>query len=905
MDQRDCKHLLERQNPSRLLKKALSLLEHQITKEDVDRQLKIINQYIILSKNGFLVRDLSNIMFLFEVLRKKIPDEPRFQEVLNKLLNLCAISPVLTRTMELLVFQSDVEEYFSWLGYICVWLHDTAHQIVIMNAIYSLLTKTYAQKQYISLERRKNAIYASKLPEILGELIEFVDNETYYKALKVIKQLIAGPETTCENLLRRGVVATIIVRLEPNWIKRFPAIKPEMPNPNEEVLHTDTIFTILTTLLRDANAKKMQAPSRFTLWSLQWAFRLFTMKERSSIDRNNVLTVLLLLMEIYPDLLLGNLTFAYDIAMIAMSNDIVFHPNWTSNFKIRFTTSNEDHNGMVLLLMCISYFPNCLSGPKVIEDCRVVIGLLKLISHQQTIKWRPLQNCFLIRLSLNILLKIVSNSPEEFIEDGGPRIILQLLNRSRENPKIYTFDIIFGSIELLAQFSYMFKSIRSSVAYNDGFDCIIHICEEALNTKFLEEQNQKLFSVCIRLLEQICDTTNAHLVLPVLKKYIDRYLNPKHIEYIQDPKVIIICLSFIWNKICIHIPSSESFVKMGGVYDILDLTYIDCMPIRLVALGILIDLCAIVQCIPYLITWRRDGIGIKALLMKVFAAEDKKIFMKTDENGIILDYMYPLMGQKQYYETYCFCHKHLVEATIGDMFVSCRPKVYCLLQILNEKQAETVEIANEFYKVYEENLFVHDEITYVLANNYLALKLGEAWKEIQQEFTKTKIKPIPYDKKTLEMMVQITDKWAKDIQKIQQDVLRNHQLKECEKEQNLYNTLRSACLADAWESLCEMKYIARCSERLFRIASNFNTRSQINNSLHVKDSMGPLHRTFPSNISISCMHNQHVTIPNEDVCRTVQSGLVSPISSKVGEPFDDYSDEAEGEYPIDGMVKKC
>lgn len=76
----------------------------------------------------------------------------------------------------------------------------------------------------------------------------------------------------------------------------------------------------------------------------------------------------------------------------------------------------------------------------------------------------------------------------------------------------------------------------------------------------------------------------------------------------------------------------------------------------------------------------------------------------------VVDYLYPLMGRHQYYETYCVCKKHTGHATIADMFVSCRPKVYCLLQILNYRQRETVEIANEFYRVYDEELNCKDEV---------------------------------------------------------------------------------------------------------------------------------------------------------------------------------------------------
>lgn len=64
-----------------------------------------------------------------------------------------------------------------------------------------------------------------------------------------------------------------------------------------------------------------------------------------------------------------------------------------------------------------------------------------------------------------------------------------------------------------------------------------------------------------------------------------------------------------------------------------------------------------------------------------------------------------------------------------------------------------------------------------MAENYLALKLGEEWKEIQQGFSRCKIKPIQTDEETLKTMVEITDKWAKDIQNQQHILLKNAAIK--------------------------------------------------------------------------------------------------------------------------------
>ncbi|KAH1024471.1 hypothetical protein HUJ05_003948, partial [Dendroctonus ponderosae] len=381
-------------------------------------------------------------------------------------------------------------------------------------------------------------------------------------------------------------------------------------------------------------------------------------------------------------------------------------------------------------------------------------------------------------------------------------------------------------------------------------------------------------------------------VLPMIIKYMNRYIEPDEKDQLQIPKVIILCLSFIWNQIACCEDNAAKFVKMGGVYLILDVA--GCLPVQLVALGALIDLCESTQCIPYLITWRKHGQGIQSLLLQVFRDENELLDVRTDENGIISNSLHPLVGMTQFYETYCMCQKHVGNAAIGDMFISCRPKIYSLLQILNHKQKETVEIANEFYKV-----------TYVLADNYLALKLGEEWKEIEQDFKKMNMRPILLDAKILKDMSEVTDKWGKDVQQMQKDVVKKHHMKQHQKEQILYKTMRESRLSDAWESLCEMKYIARCSERLFRITSNFNIQAQINRSLQVDQSHGQMHRTFPSNISISCMQNQHITIrheAHEEMSRTTKPIMVSPTLSETSVPDED-TNYLQGEYPVEGHLK--
>lgn len=62
------------------------------------------------------MRDLFNVMSLVDLVRIRRMNEKSFEETLDQLLDLCSIPPVLTRSLELLEYDMDMLEYFSWLG---------------------------------------------------------------------------------------------------------------------------------------------------------------------------------------------------------------------------------------------------------------------------------------------------------------------------------------------------------------------------------------------------------------------------------------------------------------------------------------------------------------------------------------------------------------------------------------------------------------------------------------------------------------------------------------------------------------------------------------------------------------------------------------------------------------------
>lgn len=69
------------------------------------------------------------------------------------------------------------------------------------------------------------------------------------------------------------------------------------------------------------------------------------------------------------------------------------------------------------------------------------------------------------------------------------------------------------------------------------------------------------------------------------------------------------------------------------------------------------------------------------------------------------------MGKDQWFLTFCTCKPMMPgHACLSDLFVSCRPKIYALLQMLHMRHVKAVEIADEHYKMYNEELEPMDQV---------------------------------------------------------------------------------------------------------------------------------------------------------------------------------------------------
>ncbi|XP_074030963.1 uncharacterized protein isoform X3 [Leptinotarsa decemlineata] len=559
---------------SELIAKIVPLLEHPITKDDVQRHTEMISNFIDVSQHGFFIQDLSDIIQLIYILTDRIDVTGVYEKLLERILVICCIPPLLNKSSDVLTFARDLQELFTVLGYLLVCLKNNNLRNVAVNALINLLKNSPKHKWYSSLESRKKAADDSRLSEILGQLLAVADDEIYSKLLTLITLMIKDCKNSCKELLLQDALNSLLRRIEPTWRGRFRDIHSITSISGQEVLHYDITSFIIYELLdylekHRADLEDVRNIDRFSIWLAR------CMKE-----------------------------------------------------------SKIKQEGLTILRECLS--------------------------------------------TTNHLLK---NDPGEVI--------------------------------------------AHSFLYNDG-------------------------------------------------------------------------------------------------------------------------------------------------------------------SSILLNAAFPLVGKEQRDQTFSDTRNLNSHPTIADLFLSSRPKIYALLKLLQERHEEVLKIAEEEYKIEIDDLTTKDRVTMLMAENFLALKLGEAWVELEIEFTVMNFKPLPADYKIMSTLVTRYHKWGEYLKETQNEIFREGKEKELIEEQKLYNTFGQSRIKESLEALEELRYIARCTEHMFRISQKYKQQSQIEKSLKKIPFRGNLNKTYFTTLQVTPVFNQEVTLKSEKTTEHEEEtiNLVSPGNSLVLEDQD-------------------
>ncbi|VEN63456.1 unnamed protein product [Callosobruchus maculatus] len=880
-----CDYVNEK-NPSDLIVKAAELIENQMTRNDFERHYDILCEYFELSQNGFLLKDLFDLMRVADKLSDRLDEVDMYRDMMEILLEIAAYPPVLSKSSEVLSLKKDLEEYFSMLAYLLVCLKDVNLRTTAANALINLITYDEYSPRVTPFDMRASAAENSRLGEICGQLLLLADDDTFLYILDIIR-LVKCQGKFYKDVIEQGALNSLFMRIEPTWRTRMETeAKPVWPSGKEELPLYNPISSVVWVLLRYCESHKDIIPtieefSTFSVWSFRYAFMLFSTSYNKFVERNDVLAIVLKLLQLFPNFCFVKSGLAEDIANIGYV--AIFSYKGHSTKKVRISNSELDFMYVKLLLTIMPYYLKWAGGDKILECTNVMYHLLKMLKNASLdrthSKWLPLQSCSFSVLVWEVLKRIIPHMAEEFIENSGPVILLSCLKLYEDKELILN--------KCLSSLYYILRddikmTVRNSLLYNDGIHKVItvakHILEHPIFTHLIQESIQRMFCILKYLYGANIDK-NCTCYLEIVLNYIDRMLNPKPDEPMYDNRIMVCIVDFIWETVMRSDLTTRQFMKRGGLYKMLDIVERYPFHIKIITLGALVDMCEDSSCVPYMITWKsRKHSNFLSLLLEIFRQENKQIGVRTGPRGQIADEINPIMGEDQRNHTQDVAHSF---PAMYDLFMSCRPKIYAILQLIYERHADATEMADEYYKNLDVDLSAQDKITLLLADNFLALKLCEAWKEVNKEVHDIEFVASSFDRKILNNLIDRSHKWGKHLKKVQHEVLQEENEKGALQEKKLYQTLAEPRLHDALDALRELKYIARCTERMFRVSQKFLQTLQVKHSMRKLFSGKDTHTTFLSELHATPVFNQTVSVISDQITDTYEMPVVSPTTSDI------------------------
>ncbi|XP_028127955.1 uncharacterized protein LOC114324351 [Diabrotica virgifera virgifera] len=880
---------------STLLNKIICLLEYQVTPDDIPRVCEMISCYLENSKQGFLVVDLPNIMTLLEILSDGFDTEPLFRKILADVLKICKIPILLTRSSDILRYSIDIQEYFSVLGYVLLRVQCPEYQKLVLNILISLLQEpTEEWKNQVTLEKRQEMAMSGRFPQILAQLIFIANDDLFPKLLELTFKLLVENLESCKLMLSEDVINSLLIRIEDNWRKRYP--NAPVLDHHLDLLAEPPSFSNLTLIISIVNLmgiylnsnrdmlKNVPVISRLALWNVRYVY-VYVTKHKNHFARNFLLTAIIWILELFPSV---------DFIPSGLAQDLLnttFHEVSTlanNLLVLKNALSEDDFVYLQLFIYLIPLYLKYRGGKLILERSKIIYRLLKIISCPEEKIRNPREHACVIKvLSYKMLNALVPHLEDEFIENCGPPILLKNI-RDKVNTEsgLILLSKCLDTLRQILQYDPR-KFVRHSVLFNRGDDILINLCQTLLGWEIFTEKAQvclqeifPILSILFRNNEQLTRVHSITLVdISIL--YLKRIFKPKPNEPVYDNKIMISLIDFIWEVIVKNEQMSDIFCKRDGVYLMLDVLQEFPIPIKIITLGTLVDLCDFAKgkCIPYLITWKgTNGMTLVPLLMEIFRIANKYLGVQTGPRGEIADEKHPLMGKIQYNSTF---NENKLEASpaMTDMFASCRPKIYALLTLIQDRYKDILEVANEAYKTWNDDLQAKDKVTLLLAENFLSLKLGEVWEELQLKFEIIKFEPLPIDAYIINSLVERTHQWGAHLKEAQRDILKQEIADNLLDELNTYQQLKDARISQALESMKEAKYLARCTERIFRIAQTYKQAAQVDYSVEEIPHGPLLHKTFMTNSCVTPLFKQSVTINDEKIVREDSTQLVSPRES--------------------------
>ncbi|KAF5277774.1 hypothetical protein FQR65_LT03754 [Abscondita terminalis] len=901
-DLEDCKCLTESavattkgcpENPQKAMRKLVRLMKNPMSEEQFLRQTVLLNDLVEATTYAFCVSDLPYVIQLFEMLFDRVRYYCFFKKPLKKLLSFCSMPPLLMKSSDNVTYARDLEEYFSFLGYALIYARDVDIRDLVLNALIEVLDRrVFAAVNCVTNKTVRESVENSELPVVVTKLLEVADPDLYDKLLILISIMIKNSVKICHKILKERVMDFILMRLmEPQIVT-----KTRNPFPRNYDISCKILWVLLNSS-KQVNAdfvREEYCPKDVNLRKLDELLKLLTIN-KNKVDRNYVMGIVLLFLDLFSNFPLISSGLALDLGILCAATEIGSGGTWLS--KISFGTDQYDYEFKKMLILSICYASKIpeslkvfiflyalsyyLEFSQILHPKRIIPSLLRIITPELTTHWHPQQLEKLMSMALAALEMIVQPLADDFVHANGPLRLLIMIEHYYVDP--YEISVFKNCLKTLHYTtSLKIPDIINNLIANTAQSILLNLVFKLLDQPCLNLDNQQCLMYAFSTLECICRAEKSdEKAIEVCTTFLKRVLQRNPTDHLLDPNFLISGLDYLWESIVWNRVCLEKFTSKGGVYLLLDCIEISSYPVKIVGLGALVDMCDVGLCVPHLITWRGKRKKLMSLLLEEFRLENLRMGVKSNCDGIIADVEIPLMGHQQWFETFNKDKDPNSSPATVDLLGSVRPKVYAIINLLTNRHECRVQIANDHYRMFDLNsLSTIDKVTLMLAENFLALKLGEAWVEVGQDIERSGICPLAIDEGFIVQLKRRFLKWSQHIQIAQKKLLEKQLINaniDYNTEMSLYCLLRESKLPESLTALHELDYIARTTEKMFRLMNKIQHCYDIERTEYCIEN-GSYHTTYMSQLKVTPVFNQIVDIQSDIIKDENESDAASLVS---------------------------
>ncbi|XP_047523680.1 uncharacterized protein LOC125062135 [Pieris napi] len=857
--------------PPALGKELIKMLVLLVSDPEIDHQMERFENHLRdfarTTCHGYYVDSLDEVCVILYFLVENIGKKQNLYEALTLLLRNMEKPIRLNASSDVITYFETLQKYFGFIGYLLIQLADDELFDIVSRALIWQLSTPDVKRHGAAQLRHTLAAAPLYLYQTLVRMLCLSSHHRYPTFLQAALLLAYDSTDNCLIMMKESIIENIFYRFNPYYPHRdLPEYDINPLNPQDiniklgdSTIHISITISLLLilskTLLDLLNQNRKQilllpCPNEYAQRCFLWAFRYECRARDHKHERLTLAVIANTLLKCYGErLTLFASIFMSDILSLSVLTEVPTRHEWMRSVNLN-TKQMDVEFKKTLICFSVDFIKTFKYSAFTIESEHWLLGLMYLIDPGLCClraKWSPALFAELRKVALQALVCTIPCMPSNLVRKYGLiRRLMWYIEWYAEVP--YELPVLYWCTRVL-QVSIQGDCLPRYESIHDLFEThgiiiLMHLCYTLLSQKLPPiERSQVVIAVCLQLLTgavKINESINC-CVYPEIKwpistgrlsqKMLDDVLYSLENNFIISDKWIVSIVDFIWEAIVWKKKYREYFIAHNGLYKLLDLITMTKPPIQCIALAVVCDIVRSGEAIGQLVTWRaaigasnvspnvvKRGSNIAGLLAAVFRNECLSTQVAINDLGVLQNLDYPILSTSlkeimiekiNNAETLrTICPECCFIAS--DLAGSRLSKAYAILQLLSEDLSYKVNLADEAYNLYKNiQLSPEEETILVLCSHFLTIKLNECWFE-----TKARSKRfLPQDEEAFEEFIQISNGWAKEIKRLQEDVITKDIHKDLRHESSLYDFLARVRLNIALDALREVRCVARSADR--------------------------------------------------------------------------------------------